>query len=67
MGRVMKKTGQMIIITHSGPEGRKRVFESGLSFNKYDYFFNKIYLSSSNILINLMKANKTKMKDSTEK
>ena len=67
MGRVVKKTGQILIITHSGPEGRKRVFRDGLVFEKYDYHFSKLYLSSPNILINLMKANKMKMKGKTEK
>ena len=26
MGRVTKRDGQIFVITHSGPEGRKRVF-----------------------------------------
>ena len=67
MGRVVKKNGQILIITHSAPEGRKRVFKNGLDFKKYDYFFSKIYLSSSNILVNLMKANKMMMKEQTDK
>lgn len=67
MGRVVKKDGQILIITHSGPEGRKRVFQSELSFDTYDYFFSKVYLSSSNILVNLMKANKMSLKQLTEK
>ena len=58
MGRIVKRDGQILIITHSGPEGRKRVFQSELNFDSYDYFFSKIYLSSSNILVNLIKANK---------
>jgi ribosomal protein L36 len=58
MGRVIKRNGHIYIITHSGPEGRKRVFQDGLSFKSYDYFFSKIYLSNSNILVNLLKANR---------
>ena len=57
MGRVAGE-GKVMIVTHSGPEGRRRVFKEGLDFARYDYFFSKIYLSNSNILVNLMKANK---------
>lgn len=30
MGRVVKKDGKIFVITHSGPEGRKRVFQYAL-------------------------------------
>lgn len=55
--RVIKPTGKIIVITHSPPEGRKKVFEYPLPFNECDYHFTQLGLSDSSMLINLMRAN----------
>lgn len=54
---MIKPTGKIIVITHGPPEGRKRVFETPLPFHEFDYYFTKLGLSDSSMLINLMRSN----------
>lgn len=55
--RVIKPTGKIIVVTHSPPEGRKRVFETALPFDAFDFSFVKLPLSDVAMLINLMRSN----------
>lgn len=55
--RVIKKDGQFILITHGSPQGRKKLFEAGLGFDKYDYYVTKVDLNIMGTLINLMRSN----------
>lgn len=55
--RVLKPTGKIVVITHGPPEGRKKVFEKSLPFGEFDYYFTKLGLSDSSMLINLMRSN----------
>jgi ubiquinone/menaquinone biosynthesis C-methylase UbiE len=57
VSRVVKPTGKIIVITHSPPEGRKKVFQKSLPFELFDYTFTKLPLSDVAMLINLMRSN----------
>lgn len=55
--RVLKNSGQFILITYGSPQGRKRFFEKAIGLVKYDYYFTRVDLSSMSTLINLMRSN----------
>ena len=55
--RVLKDDGQLILITHGSPEGRKKIFENSIGFDDYDYYVTKVDLNTMSTLINLMRSN----------
>ena len=55
--RVLKDTGQVILITYGSPEGRRKILEPALPFGDYDYYHCRAELNEMSTLINLMRSN----------
>jgi hypothetical protein len=55
--RVTKESGQIIIITYGSPEGRRKIFETALTFDEYDYYQCRAELNDLSTMINLMRSN----------
>lgn len=56
MGRVCKKEGSVVIVSHSPPISRKRIFKAALGFENFNYKATKQELSMLAQMINIMRA-----------
>lgn len=55
--RVLKDSGQLLVITYGSPEGRRKIFETALPFKDYDYYHCRAELNEMSTMINLMRSN----------